>query len=366
MFFSAKYVVSFLFSSLIAGNFSVNASQHTCSKEPSPSQTPSSAECPCPPSSPTSPGLKPLEPLYTDAHMGLHIGDLHLFMRTENTSELPSGYRSTQTEIAFSTNAVSQKGLRAIRMAGCAQFSQDQLQPLLTRLSDDFNGIKPHDVYVFDLREESHGFVQGHAIDWYLVDRNNINASAAYEAVVADEYGRLQSLGEKPCITVQDHPALKAKNHRFYILSTQDIKSEQSIVQAAGAHYLRIPVTDHLGPELRDIDLFVAYMHTLPPTAVSLFHCRGGRGRTTSFMAMMDMWHNAANISFQDIINRHACSSGATPLSDFSRPKPKWKTEEAKKRLKLLEIFHAYARDMTARRKLKFSEYYHRHVMLNA
>ncbi|EGH18648.1 protein-tyrosine-phosphatase putatively secreted as type III effector, partial [Pseudomonas savastanoi pv. glycinea str. race 4] len=48
------------------------------------------------------------------------------------------------------------------------------------------------------------------------------------------------------------------ENPRKVVLNNPDISSEEDLVKSTGAEYLRLMVTDHMGPRSEDIDLFVA------------------------------------------------------------------------------------------------------------
>ena len=66
--------------------------------------------------------------------------------------------------------------------------------------------------------------------------------------------------------------------------------------------YCRFPTTDHVRPRDTEVDAFVAFASTLPTDTWLHFHCRGGDGRTTTFLVMHDTMHNAPGVSIEDIL----------------------------------------------------------------
>ena len=80
--------------------------------------------------------------------------------------------------------------------------------------------------------------------------------------------------------------------------------TERETVEAAGASYVRITVADHARPDDGAVDRFIAAVRTLPADGWVFFHCRAGRGRTTTFMALYDMLRNARQVSLEDIAKR--------------------------------------------------------------
>jgi Inositol hexakisphosphate len=65
-------------------------------------------------------------------------------------------------------------------------------------------------------------------------------------------------------------------------------------------------VSDHCRPTDDMVDRFVTFVHGLPANAWLHFHCHGGDGRTTTFMALYDMIRNAQNISLDDTVARQS------------------------------------------------------------
>ena len=69
------------------------------------------------------------------------------------------------------------------------------------------------------------------------------------------------------------------------------------------------------------------------------FHCLSGEGRTTLFMMMYDMLHNAKTESLEDIVKRNA----AEDLLQDSTNEP-WKAVYQKERADFIKEFYNYAK----------------------
>jgi len=90
---------------------------------------------------------------------------------------------------------------------------------------------------------------------------------------------------------------------------------------------LRITVTDHRSPLDDQVDLFVQSVKNLPKETWLHFHCRGGAGRTTTFMSMYDMMHNAKNVSFEDIMKRQTLIGGSDLLNHEEEDKSETRSD---------------------------------------
>ncbi|MBP5200048.1 MAG: protein tyrosine phosphatase, partial [Schwartzia sp.] len=81
----------------------------------------------------------------------------------------------------------SREGLDTLRASGSAQCTADGFAALYETLAAAAPGAPIYDV---DLRQESHGFVDGIPVSWFE-ERNQANAGKTPEEALADETERL-------------------------------------------------------------------------------------------------------------------------------------------------------------------------------
>ncbi|MHC9540102.1 MAG: phosphatase [Vulcanimicrobiota bacterium] len=210
----------------------------------------------------------------------------------------------------------SREGLDSLMASGSSEFTHNGLERIMKRVP----GGK---MVVFDLREESHGFINDRAVSW-KGERNWANKGDTLAAVKSDEEKRLAGLNE---------------NNE----AARSVCNEEAICRDLSARYERIPVTDHLRPEDRDVDNFIETSNSMPDNSWLHFHCKAGKGRTTTFLAMNDMIHNAKTVSIDDIVRRQYLLGGIN-LFDKKDKDVEWKKEAVKEREAFIREFYEYCR----------------------
>jgi protein-tyrosine phosphatase len=111
-----------------------------------------------------------------------------------------------------------------------------------------------------------------------------------------------------------------------------------------GLAYFRIPVTDHYKPRDDDVDAFMIYYLSKPEGSWTHIHCRGGRGRTATFLTITDMLQNAKKVSFEDIMDRQMRISEINLLVPTSILQKKYKLAFLNK-LEFLRQFYLYCKE---------------------
>jgi len=140
----------------------------------------------------------------------------------------------------------------------------------------------------------------------------------------------------------QNGNIVKMDEHRINI---ESVMSEYALTAHLKLNYLRIGVQDHHAPEDRDVENFLDFFKGMPKDAWIYFHCRGGKGRTTTFMTMVDMLHNASKVPLNDIINRQALLGGTNIFSIPQDPQDAWKKQAAIERKEFITQFYEFAQD---------------------
>lgn len=234
---------------------------------------------------------------------------------------------TTPVELVFDARNDGRKPLNyrksdALRMSGSATFNPVAMKEVARPVKKNKNLL-----YVFDLRQESHGLINDKPVTWYA-DRDWANADLNHDEAVRRERRLLADL----------HVGDKIGN-----IPIKSIETEESMVRSGGYNYVRLTVTDHVRPVDSEVDRFIEQVRALPENAWVHFHCRAGKGRTTTFMVLYDMLRNAKTVSFEEIIKRN------TELSDdydvmAEVPPDNWKYIYQKERAQFVREFYNYAK----------------------
>jgi protein-tyrosine phosphatase len=198
-------------------------------------------------------------------------------------------------------------------------------------------------VTVFDLRQEDHLYVNGQPVSWYATN-NWANVGRSHDAVIAGEAARLQALAPGSALQLAAAGASKgAAVTAAQSLVVNRAATEREVVMAAGANYVRLTVTDHARPLDSEVDRFILSIRALPPGGWVHFHCRAGKGRTTTFIALYDMLRNARRASLDDIVSRQSLLMGDYNLLELGE-QGGWKAGLAADRAAFVRAFFDYAR----------------------
>ncbi len=91
---------------------------------------------------------------------------------------------------------------------------------------------------------------------------------------------------------------------------------------------------------------FIDFYKTQPPGTWYHFHCKKGKSRTTFFMVIFDMMHNADRLGLEEIVKRQIAIGGVN-LLDVTPKDPSWKHEKESKKqwIQFLARFHKYCQE---------------------
>jgi hypothetical protein len=233
-------------------------------------------------------------------------------------------------------------GLADLWVSGSGATSDKGWQAIVLHIGRASNG-KVKKTLNLDLRQESHGFLNGHSIN--LTSENNwINRGKAIEQVLQEEQQWIHHLSTQTYIqNILTSDQFKSGHLAQGInIIIDSIFDEESMTKKHGFDYVRLNVTDHMAPRHQDVDRFVGLVDRMEKNTWLHIHCRAGNGRTTTFMAMYDMLKNADKASFDDIIRRQASVLPFYNLYDVDRDNPDL-TKYYKKRLAFLRLFYQFA-----------------------
>lgn len=230
-------------------------------------------------------------------------------------------------ELVFDKKYLGRKPLhyranKELRLSGSASYAPAALREIAKPV-----GKKKNLLYIFDLRQESHGYVNDEPVTWQA-DRDWANADLTHDEVIRRERRLLGDMrvGEK-----------------INGVEIKSIETEESSVRSAGHNYVRLTVTDHVRPTDAEVDRFISAVKALPPDAWVHFHCRAGKGRTTTFMTMFDIIKNAQKESFESIVARNKALSDGDDILEIGSDQD-WKYPFQKERAEFIKNFYEYAK----------------------
>lgn len=255
------------------------------------------------------------------------ISEQILVFDNNTTNRLPNNFRKSTDPVDNSTN-LNLSGLKELNISGSQQFSKFNLELLKKQLPSDKNLV------FIDLRQESHGFINGLPISWEG-DGDKANMGLSYNQVIARNNAQLANIKIGEPLTIKNTTIVP-----------KEVYSEETLIKENNNQYIRIPVTDTKLPTPEMVDLFVSSVTNLPENSWLHFHCKEGIGRTTTFMTMFDMMKNAKTVPLNDIVLRQI---------KLANLEDKEKGLESSNRMAFYNKFYAYSKngDFTK----KFSEF---------
>jgi predicted protein tyrosine phosphatase len=265
--------------------------------------------------------------------------DVLLIVNAEDKAGLPGDYRSTSATSKLDGDHRLAAGVEKLRASGSGQFSEKGLTAVSSR-----TGGAP--LVVLDLRQESHGFVGGTAVSWFG-PRNAANQGKTAEQISEDEAGLLAGLANQPTITVgkitEKSSGGVIEGSKPVSLPAQTVQSEEQLVHAQGAGYVRVNAADYVPFTDEQVDQLVAFWQNRSPDSWVHVHCNAGGGRTTTALVLFDMLENATTVRFKDVVDRQDELGGNDVLA--VRSKPKWRHDAQVARAQLVRRFYQYARE---------------------
>lgn len=248
------------------------------------------------------------------------IDKVNLVLDTKNINDIPKNFRKSSDPIG--NKNLNLIGLSSLNISGSAQFSEFTLPLIIDKLDTPFPKT------VIDLRQESHGFINGLPVSWSN-SKNNANMGLTREEVLSTEANALASIKLNSPISFYNIPD--------GTIIPKKVQSEEELVKSNSLSYIRIPVTDGKIPTDNMVDYFVEMVKNQPKNTWLHFHCKAGMGRTTTFMIMYDMMKNYNKASADDIIKRQL------ELANFDEDHIKsfYKNE----RIDFLQNFYKYCKE---------------------
>ena len=263
-----------------------------------------------------------------------------LVLDNKNISGMPKRYRVVNAEsiAALSKNNVNISGLENFHVAASGQFSEETLEKVISEIGSN--------TVVLDLRQESHGFINGNPVTLHT-PRNDINSKKSDSQIKIEEEAFINSLKAKQEATyfiVQKNNDAGYTVEYINPVETKVVRaeSEQELVNRHELDYVRFYVEDHHKPSPEQVDGYIEFINSVSSEKNIYVHCRGGSGRTTTFMAVYDILKNAKqyNLSLEDVLIRQE-KLGGRPLFSFPDINH-WKYQAAVERYEFIKDFYNY------------------------
>lgn len=235
---------------------------------------------------------------------------------------------------------VVKTGYQGLHYSGSGQFGADHLSQLdakVEQVAKELNAVKP-EIWILDARTEKHGFRNGEPIVWKVVNDHLIDFNKTPEEILKEENALVSGI-QKTTIVFdrKDEPAL---------MGDAVIETEKDVVEKLkGFHYLRLPIAEHFKPTDDCVEELVKFVVTHPHAWIHA-HCYV-KARTTVILALIDMMHNAHQVSFDAILARQRALDG----SDLTKISPEislnhpGQRERDLEQLVLLQNFYVYCKE---------------------
>ncbi len=259
---------------------------------------------------------------------------VHLILDSTRYKEMPRNFRKSNDAINTKLyKNINTKGLKNLNISGSAQFSGFSL-PKVIKAIDHPNIIS------VDLRQESHGFINGLPVSWIGI-KNNANEGLSREEVIQITTERLNSIVIGVPIAFFNHPDIR--------VVPKVVMDEKQLTSKNNVGYEFIPVTDGKIPTVEMVDFFINFVKNQPKDSWLHFHCKEGIGRTTTFMILYDMMKNYSVATEEELINRQIA------LVQFDKDHAE--SFLNRNRVKLFQLFYDYCKSQGPEFNTSFSEY---------
>ena len=244
----------------------------------------------------------------------------------------------------------TRQGLDDLRTSASGQPSESSLVTIHEKILAIYPDAQ---IFMIDLRQESHGFANSLPVSWY-VEKNRANADKTSSEVEADERERLKNLHG---VETTFEPLGNADKNLFkpVTIIPRFMTTEREAAEKIGLTYKRFAAADMQFPAPEVVDDFIIFVANLPENSWLHFHCQAGHGRTTTFLVMYDIMKNP-NLPLEEICKRHYLLGGSNLLLEPEGDD--WYSKMARDRAKKIRLFYEFVQGTRAEQiGLQWSEW---------
>ena len=228
------------------------------------------------------------------------------FEKTQNSSENPSKSSTIIRRDNNNKNPLPNRfrNLKDLNISGSAQFNPSQLKNIIKTIDN-------RDLFIVDLRQESHGFINELPINFYNSE-SLLNKGFTTKETMEAEKKDLASIkiGSEVNISNKDGKIIDT-------IKADKVFSEETLVNENNIFYKRLAVRDGGIPTIEVTDEFVEFIKSKPSNSHLHFHCKQGQGRTTTFMSLYQMMYNKDKLPLDEILKKQL-DAGGIVLTDSS------------------------------------------------
>lgn len=188
-------------------------------------------------------------------------------------------------------------------------------------------------LYVINLLEDDIYYYKNRCLRWYGLGYtpNTLGTHLfSHKPLKAFYKSILRLLYQPPSlIDMKEHPEL--------------LQTEGQILKSWGAHYF-CPLKGNSN-WLKDqsyMEDVIEYFEKLPKDAILYIHCAHGKGRTTTFLVLYDIFLNGKSLSLQQIADRHHCLGREDIMDTQVWKGGSWTENALLARKNLVERFYTY------------------------
>ena len=190
-----------------------------------------------------------------------------------------------------------------LNMSGSKQFTPSQLPNIIKEINN------PR-LFIVDLRQESHGFINDMAVSYHNNTIYPFECLNCKDTLIMEKnlFGRIK--------TGDDVNLHKVNGDFIKTIKAETIELEPDLAQKNNVNYELFAVKDGSIPVPTTVDRFVIFAKNVPEGSHVHFHCKEGEGRTTTFMSMYQIMHNSNNLSLDEILQQQITAGGIDIVSD--------------------------------------------------
>ena len=234
-------------------------------------------------------------------------------------------------------------------MVGSAQFNEAGLAAIVSKIQAYHPKKK---IWLVDLRQETHFFANGQPLSFYGY-HNSANIKKSSEQILQEEAKIIAEFRQKSDLVTVNLVVEKKNGEitktRPIPMNLKNSQSEEALAKQHGLYYKRFFITDHKAPTPEAQKELTTFINNLDADDWVIAHCRGGKGRTTTFMILTailkDRQQHQKDPSFkvksvQEYIEEQISLGGTNLFNTHDSDDAIWQKENKKHRAKFIEQFY--------------------------